>query len=74
MADNSSIEQQAQEIENKNETDEPIEPSPEQIEEVPEKKVFVKFCTLLMLVQLLKVVYIVCPIEWSLWHASRLDI
>ena len=65
MADNSSIEQQGQEIENKNDTDEPKEPGPEQTEDILDKKVFVKCCTFSMLVRYYKIVYLACPIELS---------
>jgi hypothetical protein len=43
MAEDSSVEQQTQEIENKNDTDEPKEPTVEQVEEIPPQKVIVQF-------------------------------
>ena len=54
MADNSSVEQQTQEIENKNDTDEPKEPTAEQTEEIPPEKVAVQFFSLSMLVHYAK--------------------
>ena len=46
MADESSVEQQTQEIENKSDTEEPKEPTIEQVEEIPPPKVSVQLFVL----------------------------
>jgi hypothetical protein len=62
MADNSSVEQQTQEIENKNDTDEPKEPTAEQTEEIPPEKVAVQFFLTFNACTLCEIVYIFYPI------------